>query len=42
MLLPWVIWNQHFATGEKVQPQLAGVHTCLSVHVLGIINEALE
>ncbi|CAN0584433.1 unnamed protein product, partial [Laminaria digitata] len=30
--------GQRFATGKKVQPQLAGAHARLSVHVLGILN----
>ena len=33
--------GQRFATGEKVQPQLAGAHACLSVHMLGILNHAM-
>ena len=30
--------QQRFATGIKVQPQLAGAHARLSVHVLDILN----
>ena len=33
--------GQCFATGIKVQTQLAGEHARLSVHVLGILNHAL-
>ena len=33
--------GQRFATGKKVQPQLAGAHARLSVHVLGILNHAM-
>ena len=33
--------GQRFASGTNVQPQLAGAHAHLSVHVLGILNHAL-
>ena len=33
--------RQRFATGKKVQPQLAGAHARLSIHVLGILNHAM-
>ena len=33
--------QQRFETGKKVQPQLAGAHACISVHVLGIFNHAM-
>ena len=32
---------QCYATGKKIQPQLAGVHAHLSVHVLDILNHAI-
>ena len=33
--------GQRLATGKKVQPQLAGAHARLSVHVLGVLNHAM-
>ena len=33
--------EQRLANGEKVQPQLAGAHARLSIHVLGILTHAL-
>ena len=33
--------EQRFATEKIVQPQLAGAHAHLSVHVLGVLNHAL-
>ena len=32
--------QQRFATGKKVQPQLAGAHARLCVHVLGMLHHA--
>ena len=37
----WDNLQQRFATGEKVQPQLAGAHARVIVHVLGILNHAM-
>lgn len=34
--------GQRFATGKKVQPQMAEAHARLSVHVLGILNHAMR
>ena len=33
--------RQRFATGKKVQPQLASAHARVSIHVLGILNHAM-
>ena len=33
--------RQRFATGTTAQPQLAGAHARLSVHILGILNHAM-
>ena len=33
--------RQRFATWKKVQPQLAGTHARLSIHVLGILNHVM-
>ena len=33
--------QKRFATGKKVQPQLAGAHARISVHVLGIFNHPM-
>ena len=37
----WKTWGNVSQPGEKVQPQFAGTHARLSVHVLGILNRAL-
>lgn len=33
--------RKRLATGKKAQPQLAGAHARLGIHVLGILNHAL-